>query len=106
MPAGVVRIGRSALKRGRYGSGTASDAFNTAPTFNSTRAYFVPGDTVGLLDFQDFHRGSGSTVTVSTGPCWILEVDKANDAGIQWLVRARTVFRNQKEREEQMYNDP
>ena len=65
----------------------------------------LPGDTVGVHDFDEFDCGLTS-VAVSASPCWILEIDKANTSGIAWLVKARAAFLYQQKRELEMLGYP
>ena len=58
----------------------------------------LSGDTVGIHEYQEYDYGLNSVI-VSAGPCWILEVDKGNQSGAAWLVKAETIFRCQQNRD-------
>lgn len=105
MPGSALRKSKALLSRSKSEFGGPKDDTVELSTLGYEGKQFVPGDTVGLLDCDNSTCESGS-VTVSAGPCWILEVDKANESGIAWLVKARAVFCSQQEREREMLSYP
>lgn len=101
MPDNALRGARSLFNGARnQGSGPhGTPASSSAP--RSIGGTLLPGDTIGLVDIDSSGRFLGA-LTVSGSPCWILKVDKANKGGVAWLIKARTVFSNQREREREM----
>lgn len=71
------------------------------PLLPSTSHSLLAGDSFGFLELASGQKGF-DRVSVTAGPCWILEVDTSSKVGMAWAFQANALLQCHRKTEEIM----
>ena len=74
------------------------------PLMPSTSHSLLAGDSFGFLKLASGHKGFDS-ISVTVGPCWILEVDTNSEGGMAWAFKANALLQCHRKNEDTMFKD-